>query len=180
MFELHSEFHQHVLAHLQLEPTTLKCEWDLCDFESDDCAIFQRHVGHHVYMTKLKTVGEQLLHKRPMPPCLITSRTRNLIPNTDTKYVCMWLDCTYTFDMVEDYYEHARSHCVHELEINKQGNRNKHVQCRWYRNSRFDQQIIVKYSLNSFFYLFKGCLARKPLIRDRKWPIICGRILAND
>lgn len=131
MFEKHSEFRNHVFGHLQFDSNELKCDWDLCGFECDDSIQYKRHVGYHVYMTKLKTVGEQLLLKKPMPACLIPSRSRNLIPNTDGRYVCMWLDCSYTFDMVEDYYDHARSHCVHELEINKQGNRNKQVQCKW-------------------------------------------------
>lgn len=131
MFEKHPEFRHHVLGHLQSDHKLFNCDWDLCDFECVDFVVFKRHVGYHVYMTKLKTVGEQLLIKRPMPPCLIPSRSRNLIPNTDSKYVCMWQDCSYVFDMIEDYYDHARSHCVHELEINKQGNRNKQVQCKW-------------------------------------------------
>lgn len=132
MFETHTEFRDHVLNHLPLNEEVFKCEWDLCDAEYDNFVVFQRHVGFHVYMTRLKTVGEQLLYKRPMPPCLNPSRSRNLIPSTDSKYVCMWKDCSYTFDMVEDYYDHARNHCVHELEINKQGNRNRPVQCQWY------------------------------------------------
>lgn len=130
MFDKHPDFRSHVLCHLHAD-NELKCDWDLCDFECDDFVILKRHLGYHVYMTKLKTIGEQLLLKRPMPPCLIPSRSRNIIPNTDARYVCMWQDCSYTFDMVEDYHDHARSHCVHELEINKQGNRNKHVQCKW-------------------------------------------------
>lgn len=141
LFETHPEFRHHVLEHVQASAASavaaafpdaeFKCDWDLCDFDSDDLVIFKRHVGYHVYMTKLKTVGEQLLAKRPMPACLISSRSRNLIPSTDTRYVCMWQNCSYTFDMIEDYFEHTRSHCVHELEINKQGNRNKQVQCKW-------------------------------------------------
>lgn len=136
MFNEHVEFREHVLTHslaAQSDTDAFKCLWDLCDFESDDFVIFQRHIGYHAYMTKLKVTGEQLLDKRPMPPCLIpaTARSRNVIPNTDLKYICMWRDCSYTFDMVEDYFDHTRSHCVHELEINKQGNRNRQVQCKW-------------------------------------------------
>lgn len=136
LFETHPDFRHHVLEHVQATAAAspdaeYKCDWDLCDFDCDDLVIFKRHVGYHVYMTRLKTVGEQLLTKRPMPACLIPSRNRNVIPNTDARYVCMWQNCSYTFDMVEDYFEHTRSHCVHELEINKQGIRNKPVQCKW-------------------------------------------------
>lgn len=131
MFDDHVEFREHVLAHLQPTGDVFKCEWDLCGIECDDFTVFRRHVGYHCYMTRLKTTGEQLLSKRPMPACLISSRGRNLIPATDSKYVCMWKDCSYKFDMVEDFFTHAYSHCVHELEFNKQGNRNKPVQCKW-------------------------------------------------
>lgn len=136
LFDTYPEFQHHVLEHLPASAAAamdidFKCDWDLCGFECNDLVLFKRHVGYHTYMTKLKTVGEQLLLKRPMPACLIPSRSRNLIPNTDTRYVCMWQNCSYTFDMIEDYFEHTRSHCVHELEINKQGNRNRQVQCKW-------------------------------------------------
>lgn len=130
-FEKHTEFREHVLGHLQTNDDLFKCEWDLCDFDTDDIVKFKRHVGYHVYMTRLKNTGEQLLHRRPMPPCLISSRGRNLIPPVESKYVCMWKDCTYVFDMVEDFYDHTKSHCIYELEFNKQGIRNKPVQCQW-------------------------------------------------
>lgn len=131
LFECHGEFREHVSSHLNSTGEPFKCEWDLCGIECDDFVIYQRHVGYHVYMTKLKTGGEQLLHKRTMPACQISSRNRNLIPSTDTKYVCMWRDCSYRFDMIEDFFDHARSHCIHELEINKDGKKNQPVQCQW-------------------------------------------------
>lgn len=112
----------------------VKCEWDLCGYENENFINFKRHVGYHVYITKLKTIGEQLLHTKLLPPCINDSRRRNIVPDTESKYVCMWKGCSYTFDMIQDYFEHAKFHCVHELEINKQGNRNKSVQCQWYEN----------------------------------------------
>lgn len=135
VFESYIELQQHVTGHLNATgidgDDTLKCDWDLCDFECVQHEIFSRHVGFHVYMTKLKTIGEQLLQKKVLPPCINDSRRRNLIPNTDSKYVCNWKDCNYTFEMTQDYFDHARSHCIHEIEINKQGHRNQTVQCKW-------------------------------------------------
>ncbi|XP_055327012.1 histone H4 transcription factor [Sitodiplosis mosellana] len=142
LFEKHSELFEHVVGHLPTIGDHFKCEWDLCDHVIDDVVKFKRHVGCHIYMTRLKTTGERLLHKRPMPPCMISSRGRNCIPSVDSKYICMWKDCSYTFDMVEDFYEHTRSHCVHELEFNKQGNRNKPVQCQWLKCKKmFDRRL---------------------------------------
>lgn len=123
-----------MFSHLEsvvIDNDTFKCDWDLCDYECKCMEILQRHVGYHVYMTKLKTIGEQLLHKKLLPPCINDSQRRNLIPNTESKYVCNWKDCSFTFDMIQDYFDHTRSHCIHELEMNKQGHRNTMVQCKW-------------------------------------------------
>lgn len=134
VFETYHELQLHTCAHLKTSHRiggAFKCEWDLCDFEQSDGVVFKRHVLYHVYMTNLKTTGEQLLDKRPMPPCLNDSRRRNLIPDIESKYVCMWRDCTYTFELAQDYFDHARNHCIYEIDVNKQGNRNTMVQCKW-------------------------------------------------
>lgn len=134
VFEDHIDLQQHVFSHLisvEADDALMKCDWDLCDYECDDFEILQRHVGYHVYMTKLKTIGEQLLQRKLLPPCINDSRRRNLIPSTEARYVCNWKDCNFSFDMVHEYFDHARSHCIHEIEINKQGHRNQAVQCRW-------------------------------------------------
>lgn len=91
-----------------------------------------RHVLYHVYLTNLKTLGEQLLLKKePLPACANDSRRRNLIPDVNSKYVCMWCDCKYCFELTQEYFDHVKSHCLHEIEIHKKGNRNKMVQCKW-------------------------------------------------
>lgn len=135
VFESYIELQQHVSGHLNAVGMdgdgTLKCDWDLCHFECVHQEILNRHVNFHVYMTKLKTTGEQLLQKKVLPPCINNSRRRNLVPNIDSKYVCNWKDCNYTFEMPQEYFDHARSHCIHEIEINKQGHRNQTVQCKW-------------------------------------------------
>lgn len=136
VFDTYELFRKHAATHMigisPNEEQLYLCDWDLCDFEIDDPLILRRHYGFHVYMTKLKTNGEQLLQKKLLPACMNDSRRRNFVPDTSNKYVCMWDSCTYSFDMIEDYFEHARFHCVHEMEINKQGNRNQMVQCQWY------------------------------------------------
>lgn len=129
------ELQTHVKHHLnQIEDdgNSYECEWDLCMHETNDVTNYRRHVLYHVYMTNLKTLGEQLLLKKePLPACIIDSRRRNLIPDTDTKYVCQWRDCRYAFEFIQDYFDHARCHCVHEVETHRENNRNQTVQCLW-------------------------------------------------
>lgn len=135
VFVSYIDLQQHVLAHLSTvtrsSDKSFKCEWDLCDYECDNSEVLNRHVGFHVYMTNLKTTGEQLLQKKVLPPCINNSRRRNLIPDTESRYVCNWKDCNCTFDMPQEFFDHTRFHCIHELEINKVGHRNQTVQCKW-------------------------------------------------
>lgn len=122
---------QHVDA-LQAEDFVYKCAWDLCKYESTTFVSFKRHVLFHVYITNLKTLGEQLLLRRdPLPPCVNDSRQRNMIGDTESAYVCMWRDCNFRFDYIQEYFDHASSHCVHEIEMHKVGKKNPSVQCQW-------------------------------------------------
>lgn len=136
VFETYELFQSHVLTHASTVTTNEEhlylCDWDLCDFEIENSVVFKRHVGYHTYMTKLKTNGDQLLQKKILPACINDSRRRNCVPDSSEKYLCMWADCNYSFDMIEEYFEHAKLHCIHELELNKLGNRNQTVKCQWY------------------------------------------------
>lgn len=83
-------------------------------------------------MTNLKTLGEQLLLKKePLPACMIDSRRRNSIPDTENKYICMWHECTFSFELIQDFFSHIRAHCVHEIETHRDQNRNQSVRCQW-------------------------------------------------
>lgn len=134
IIEKYVDFQSHIKSHLNKieKENAFECEWDLCSFETDSKLIFTRHVLYHAYITNLKSIGEQLLIKKePLPACINDSRRRNVIPKTDNKYLCHWEDCTYKFELIQDYFDHARGHCIHELETNKTKNRNNFVQCRW-------------------------------------------------
>lgn len=139
VIENYSDFQLHMKEHLTKIQSidSFVCQWNLCQWdlgplETNSIKIFHRHVLYHAYMTNLKSIGEQLLLKKePLPACMNDSRRRNIIPNTDNKYNCLWIDCTFTFELIQHYYDHARGHCIHELEMNKDKNRNNFVQCRW-------------------------------------------------
>lgn len=134
MVDSYDELQAHMKLHLQELPIeeSYDCEWDLCKYDTNDLTIFKRHVLHHVYMTNLKTQGEQLLLKKePLPACMNDSRRRNMIRDTETKYLCLWQECRYEFEFIQDYFDHMRGHCIHEIETHKENNRNRTVQCRW-------------------------------------------------
>lgn len=120
-----------------------ECDWDLCDYETNNKKAFRRHVLYHVYHTNVKTLGEQLLLKKdPLPACMNDSRRRNIIPATESDYVCMWRECKFKFDLIQEYYEHSHNHCIHELSLSKVKNRNRKVQCQWIDcKKEFDRRL---------------------------------------
>lgn len=138
LVDTYAELQSHVKQHLdQIETTDddiqlYECEWDLCGYETNDLIVFHRHALYHVYMTNLKTLGEQLLLKKePLPACINDSRRRNMIRDCDDKYTCQWYECRYVFEFIQDYFDHVRGHCIHEIETHKHNNRNQIVQCHW-------------------------------------------------
>lgn len=138
LIDTYAELQAHIKVHLQhVEESTedghsYECEWDLCVYETNDLRTFKRHALYHVYMTNLKTLGEQLLLKKePLPACMNDSRRRNMIRDTDTKYLCQWQECRYRFEFIQDYFDHVRGHCIHEIQTHKENNRNQTVQCHW-------------------------------------------------
>lgn len=136
LIDSYAELQAHVKLHLEHieedDGHSYECEWDLCVHETNDLANFTRHVLYHVYMTNLKTLGEQLLLKKePLPACIHDSRRRNLIRDTDTKYLCHWEECRYGFEFIQDYFDHVRGHCIHQIETHKKNNRNQMVRCHW-------------------------------------------------
>lgn len=146
----YAELQAHVELHLNhIEEVTddghlYECEWDLCVYETNELAILRRHALIHVYMTNLKTLGEQLLLKKePLPACMNDSRRRNLIRDTEAiRYMCQWQECHYSFELIQDYFDHVRGHCIHEIETHKEDNRNQVVQCHWLDcNKQFKKRL---------------------------------------
>lgn len=135
--DTYAELQAHAKEHLDNLDTAdighlYECDWDLCVYETTDLTIFKRHVLYHVYITNLKTLGEQLLLKKePLPACMNDSRRRNMIGDTESTYLCLWRDCRYKFEFIQDYFDHVRGHCIHELITHKKNNRNQLVQCLW-------------------------------------------------
>lgn len=107
------------------------CHWDLCNYKTNDKTELTIHIGFHVYHTNLKNIGECYLQSKDnLPPCVLDSRCRNLIPDETISHECKWEDCTKTFLKINDFMDHVREHGTHEAKFKRQ-NRNNAMTCRW-------------------------------------------------
>lgn len=68
--------------------------------------------------------------KDNLPPCVLDSRCRNLIPDETLSYECKWEDCSRTFLKINDFMDHIRDHGTHEAKFRRQNEKNAMI-CRW-------------------------------------------------
>ena len=115
----------------------LKCQWDLCKFETEDRTDFLRHLDFHAYHTRLKTFGLGLLRIITVPNCQTDSKFRNVIPDIDQDYFCYWNGCSQSFPIYKIYLEHVSDHIeklkpdlFSELKYRKKITELK-VKCQW-------------------------------------------------
>lgn len=71
------------------------CLWQDCGFFSLDSQVeLFRHVYFHCYHTKLKQLGLQALQSQPdLIPCQLDTQSRNMIPELQESFICMWDQC---------------------------------------------------------------------------------------
>lgn len=127
------EFRLHVDDHIaNITPQeTYDCHWDLCNYKCNDKTEMIIHIGFHVYHTNLKNIGECYLQSKDnLPPCVLDSRCRNLIPDENMSHECKWEDCDQTFLKINDFMDHVRDHGTHEARFRKQNAKNA-MMCRW-------------------------------------------------
>ncbi|KAJ6633485.1 Histone H4 transcription factor [Pseudolycoriella hygida] len=127
-----NEFRSHVDEHIaNITPQeTYDCYWDLCNYKTKDMTEITIHIGFHVYHTNLKNIGECYLQSKDnLPPCVLDSRCRNLIPDEAISYECKWENCDRKFLKINDFMDHIRGHGAHEAKFKRQ-NENK-MFCRW-------------------------------------------------
>ncbi|XP_037043069.1 histone H4 transcription factor [Bradysia coprophila] len=128
-----TEFRLHVDDHIaNITPQeTYDCHWDLCNYKTNDKTEMIIHIGFHVYHTNLKNIGECYLQSKDnLPPCVLDSRCRNLIPDENMSHECKWEDCDRTFLKISDFMDHVRDHGAHEAKFRKQNAKNAMI-CRW-------------------------------------------------
>ncbi|XP_040181437.1 histone H4 transcription factor [Rana temporaria] len=137
------ELCSHVSDHLRLQQMAVPgnivtcedefcCSWQGCGFFSlDSPAELARHVYFHCYHTKLKQMGLQALQNQPdLSPCQLDTQSRNMIPELQDSFVCMWEQCESSFDNAEWYYRHVDAHGL-SAEYEMAGKENRVLMCSW-------------------------------------------------
>ncbi|NXG60368.1 HINFP factor, partial [Hemiprocne comata] len=137
------EFCEHVAQHLQqhlpgeqqdemdpLEERT--CLWQECGFCSlESSADLVRHVYFHCYHTKLKQWGLQALQSQSgLSHCQLDIQSRNIIPEIQENFLCLWEYCERSFDNPEWFYRHVEDHSFCS-EYKAEGKENRVVLCGW-------------------------------------------------
>lgn len=116
----------------------IKCLWNLCKFDTEDCKEFLRHLDYHAYHTRLKTFGLGLSNVISIPHCQNDSKFRNVIPKLPHDYVCYWAGCNEPYSKFYDFLEHVKYHLKAEYENGIPARRNDReslsdikVDCKW-------------------------------------------------
>ncbi|XP_042333366.1 histone H4 transcription factor isoform X1 [Sceloporus undulatus] len=138
------EFCEHVSKHLkqhlhgreeedEVDPLEeYSCLWQECGFCSPESPTeLIRHVYFHCYHTKLKQWGLQALQSQSdLTPCQLDFQSRNIIPEIQENFLCLWEYCERAFDNPEWFYRHVEDHsfCTEYKVIGKE---NQMVFCGW-------------------------------------------------
>ncbi|KAI5615530.1 histone H4 transcription factor, partial [Silurus asotus] len=97
------------------------CLWQDCGF----CSVefdgeLLRHMLFHCYHTKLKQWGLAMLKAHPKTgDCSVGLQNRNIVPEVQESFLCLWEHCEMTMDNPEWFYRHVEMH-AHCLEANKE------------------------------------------------------------
>ncbi|KAI5089302.1 histone H4 transcription factor [Silurus meridionalis] len=125
------EFCQHVEVHYQdltaesedpdIPEEVHSCLWQDCGFCSVECdGELLRHMLFHCYHTKLKQWGLAMLKAHPKTgDCSVGLQNRNIVPEVQESFLCLWEHCEMTMDNPEWFYRHVEMH-AHCLEANKE------------------------------------------------------------
>ncbi|XP_066495450.1 histone H4 transcription factor isoform X1 [Tiliqua scincoides] len=138
------DFCEHVSKHLQQhlhgkdeddEVDSLEeyaCLWQECGFCAPESpADLIRHVYFHCYHTKLKQWGLHALQSQSdLTPCQLDFQSRNIIPEIQENFLCLWEYCERAFDNPEWFYRHVEDHSFCS-EYKAVGKENHVVFCGW-------------------------------------------------
>ncbi|XP_042738505.1 histone H4 transcription factor [Lagopus leucura] len=130
---------QHLRLHLpgeqrdELDPLEeYTCLWQECGFCSPESpADLIRHVYFHCYHTKLKQWGLQALQgQSEVSHCQLDFQSRNIVPEIQENFQCLWEYCERSFDNPEWFYRHVEDHSFCS-EYKAAGKENHVVLCGW-------------------------------------------------
>lgn len=82
-------------------PEEYACLWQECGFCSPESpAELVRHVYFHCYHTKLKQWGLHALQSQSdLTPCQLDFQSRNIIPEIQENFLCLWEYCEVRDEM---------------------------------------------------------------------------------
>ncbi|XP_042611897.1 histone H4 transcription factor-like [Cyprinus carpio] len=128
-FDRMQEFCQHVEKHYEaavdsetdLPEEEHNCLWRDCGFCSvEGNAELLRHMFFHCYHTKLKQWGLAILNGHSdMGACSVGLHNRNIVPEVQENFLCLWEHCEMCMDNPEWFYRHVEMH-AHCLEANEE------------------------------------------------------------
>uniref|UniRef100_A0A673JBG7 Histone H4 transcription factor n=1 Tax=Sinocyclocheilus rhinocerous TaxID=307959 RepID=A0A673JBG7_9TELE len=97
------------------------CLWRDCGFCSvEGNAELLRHMFFHCYHTKLKQWGLAILNGHSdMGACSVGLHNRNIVPEVQENFLCLWEHCEMSMDNPEWFYRHVEMH-AHCLEANEE------------------------------------------------------------
>ncbi|NXK63896.1 HINFP factor, partial [Sylvietta virens] len=126
---------QHLLGEQRDEMDPLEdytCLWQDCGFCSpESSADLVRHVYFHCYHTKLKQWGLRALQSQAdVSQCQLGFQNRNIIPEIQENFLCLWEYCERSFENPEWFYRHVEDHSFCS-EYKAAGKENHVVLCGW-------------------------------------------------
>ncbi|XP_043936799.1 histone H4 transcription factor [Protopterus annectens] len=137
MEEFCSHVSEHLCQHLKESEEDMEsrgefsCLWIDCGFCSTESqADLTRHVFFHCYHTKLKQWGVQALQSHlDLDQCGLDFQSRNIIPEIQANFICLWEQCETVFENPEWFYRHVDMHG--QCSEQKEPGADSLVACKW-------------------------------------------------
>ncbi|XP_057207649.1 histone H4 transcription factor [Triplophysa rosa] len=150
MEELSDHMSLHLKEHLgegdaMEELEDYQCLWRGCEFLAmGNQSEFVTHAHFHIFHSKLKHIGTQLLESHPeLPSCTQDLHSNNLVPEVSEGFVCQWQHCDSSFNSPEWFYRHVDMH-AHCTELQPLPDGQQALFCSW---SGCDAFFKIKYRL---------------------------------
>ncbi|XP_076832314.1 histone H4 transcription factor isoform X1 [Brachyhypopomus gauderio] len=135
------EFSEHMSSHVKEhlgegdameELDDYPCLWQGCEFLAmGSPSELVAHAHFHVFHSKLKFIGTQLLESHPeLPSCTQELHSNNLLTDVSDGFVCQWEHCDSTFNNPEWFYRHVDMH-AHCTELQLLPDQQQALFCSW-------------------------------------------------
>ncbi|XP_059062110.1 histone H4 transcription factor [Achroia grisella] len=110
-------FQKHVKDHISEvhviekdEGAEYVCLWDVCGHKTSDFDEMVRHINYHAYHARLLAIGFNARATLKLLRCNKDSIKRNQLPALPSIHRCMWVDCSLTFNAIQDFFDHVKLH----------------------------------------------------------------------